>query len=112
VLDQALLVDDFLEPLFGFLQRLHLDRAGDDFLHHVELAAQPGVVVQQFADVFHQQQQDALERFLLVMGVGRLQLDATHSDFSPAAASRAAAAVGLAHGDGELLGFSTRRGLC
>ncbi|MFU8867164.1 FeoB small GTPase domain-containing protein, partial [Natronococcus sp.] len=106
VLDHALLVDHFLEPLFGFLQRLDLERAGDDFLHHVELAAQPGVVVQQLADVFHQQQQDALERFLLVMRVGGLQLDADPQVFQPRCGlEQGGGAGGLAYGDGQLLGL-------
>ena len=76
VLDHALFVDDFLEPLLSLLQRMDFKRGGDDFLHHVELAAQPGVVVKQLADVFHQQQQDALEHFLLLLGIGGLHLDA------------------------------------
>ena len=38
VFQRALFVDDFLEAARGVFQRMAIDRAGDDVLHHVDLA--------------------------------------------------------------------------
>ncbi len=49
VLELPLLVDHFLQAARGFLQLTRIDRAGNDALHGVDLAADPAVVIEQLA---------------------------------------------------------------
>jgi hypothetical protein len=75
VLELALLVDDFLQAARGFFSSAHVERAGDQVLHGVDLAAQPAVVVEQLADVFQQQLEQAQQQFLLFAAVAAAQFD-------------------------------------
>lgn len=75
VLELALLVDHVLQAARGVLQRALVQRAGDQGLHGVDLPAQPGIVVQQFADVLQQQAEQAQQQFLLLGRVAALQFD-------------------------------------
>ena len=52
VLQQALLVDDFLQACGRVFQCQVGDRAIQHLLHRLDLSAQPAIVFQQFADVF------------------------------------------------------------
>jgi hypothetical protein len=66
VLELALLVDDVLQAARRVFQRAMVDRAGDQVLHGVDLAAHPAVVVEQFADVLQQQLEQAQQQLLLL----------------------------------------------
>src|SRR5471032_2074927 len=75
VLELALLVDHLLQAARGVLQRAHVQRAGDQVLHRLDLAAQPAVVVEQLADVLQQQLEQAQQQLLLLARVAAFEFD-------------------------------------
>ena len=76
VLEQALLVNDFLQAACGVEQSRVAERAGDQFLHAGDLPAEPGVVVEQFTDVFEQQPEQAQQQLVFLCHVRCLQFEA------------------------------------
>ncbi len=59
MLEYALLVDHFFQAACGIFQCSVADRAGQYILHAGDLATQPGVIFQQFADIFQEQFEQA-----------------------------------------------------
>ena len=61
VLELALLVDQFLDPVFGIVHGANVHRTGNDFTHHLDLATQPAIINDQFTDIFKHQLQQATQ---------------------------------------------------
>ena len=75
VLELALLVDDFLQAARGVFQRALVERAGDQVLYGIDLAAQPAIIVEQLVDVIEQQLEQAQQQFLLLGRIAAFEFD-------------------------------------
>ena len=83
VLQQPLLVDDFLQAGRGVAQGQVGDGAGQHRLHVADLAMQPAVFFYQFGDVFQQQAKQLQQQLLLFGQVAAFQVEFEAEFFQP-----------------------------